>query len=80
MSNIKTLTRLMQELEDQLTVCMRCGMCQAVCPLFSETGREVDLARGKLALLDGLIQEMFKNPDGVVERLNRCVLCASSIS
>jgi glycolate oxidase iron-sulfur subunit len=77
MSDIKELTRLMQELEDQLTVCMRCGMCQAVCPLFSETGREADVARGKLALLEGLLQEMFKDPKGVYERLNRCLLCGS---
>jgi len=77
MSGIKELTTLMQELEDQLKVCMRCGMCQAVCPLFAETGREADVARGKLALLDGLLQEMFKDPKGVYERLNRCLLCGS---
>jgi len=56
---------------------MRCGMCQAVCPLFAETGREADVARGKLALLDGLLQEMFRDPKGVYERLNRCLLCGS---
>jgi glycolate oxidase iron-sulfur subunit len=77
MPNVKELTTLMRELEDQLTVCMRCGMCQAVCPLFAETGREADVARGKLALLDGLLQEMFKDPKGVYERLNRCLLCGS---
>jgi glycolate oxidase iron-sulfur subunit len=52
-------------------------MCQAVCPLFAETGLESDVARGKLALLDGLLQEMFKDPKGVYERLNRCLLCGS---
>jgi glycolate oxidase iron-sulfur subunit len=77
MSSIKELTTLMQELQDQLKVCMRCGMCQAVCPLFAETGHESDVARGKLALLDGLVQEMFKNPKGVNERLNKCLLCGS---
>ena len=77
MPGIKELTKLMQELEDQLTVCMRCGMCMAVCPLFAETGREADVARGKLALLEGLLQEMFKDPKGVYERLNRCLLCGS---
>jgi len=77
MSGIKILATLMQELEDQLSVCMRCGMCQAVCPLFAETGREADVARGKLALLDGLLHEMFKDPKGVYERLNRCLLCGS---
>jgi glycolate oxidase iron-sulfur subunit len=45
--------------------------------VFAETGREADVARGKLALLDGLLQEMFKNPYGVYERLDRCLLCGS---
>jgi len=48
----------MQELEDQLVVCMRCGLCQAVCRLFAATGREADVARGKLALLDGLAHSL----------------------
>lgn len=77
MAGMKELSALMKELEDKLSVCMRCGMCQAVCPLFSETGRESDVARGKLALLDGLIEELFKDPDGVYDRLNKCLLCGS---
>ena len=77
MSSLKELARLMEELEDQLVACMRCGLCQAVCPLFAETGREADVARGKLALLDGLAQEILKNPQGVLDHLNRCLLCGS---
>ncbi len=67
----------MRNLEDQLVVCMRCGMCQSVCPLYAQTGREADVARGKLALLDGLLKEMFDNPKGVSEHLNKCLLCGS---
>jgi glycolate oxidase iron-sulfur subunit len=52
-------------------------MCQAVCPLFDQTGIEADVARGKLALLEGLAGEMFKDPKGVYERLSRCLLCGS---
>ena len=77
MSSIKALARLMKDLEDQLVVCMRCGLCQAVCPLFAETGREADVARGKLALLDGLAQEIFKRPQAVQDHLVRCLLCGS---
>ena len=77
MADMKELIRLMKALEDQLIVCMRCGLCQAVCPLYAQTGREADVARGKLALLDGLLQEMFDDPGGVNERLNRCLLCGS---
>jgi glycolate oxidase iron-sulfur subunit len=77
MQDMKKLAQLLKQIEDQLVVCMRCGMCQSVCPVFAETGRESDVARGKLALLDGLLQEMFTDPDGVQERLLRCLLCGS---
>lgn len=77
MTSMKDLALLMKELEHQLNICTRCGMCQAVCPLFDQTGIEADVARGKLALLEGLAEEMFKDPKGVYERLSRCLLCGS---
>jgi glycolate oxidase iron-sulfur subunit len=77
MASMEALARLMRELEDQLVVCMRCGMCQSVCAVFDQTGREADVARGKLALLSGLMESMFEDPEGVYERLNKCLLCGS---
>jgi glycolate oxidase iron-sulfur subunit len=77
MASMEELTRLMRELEDQLIVCMKCGMCQSVCPVFDQTGREADVTRGKLALLSGLMESMFDDPEGVYERLNKCLLCGS---
>jgi glycolate oxidase iron-sulfur subunit len=77
MSSLKELVRLMQELEGHLAACMRCGLCQTVCPLFGETGREADVARGKLGLLAGLAQEILTNPQGVQDHLSRCLLCGS---
>ncbi len=77
MSDMRKLAELVKQLEDQLVTCMRCGMCQAVCPVFAETGRETDVTRGKLALLDGLIRQVFKDPEGVNERLTQCLLCGS---
>jgi len=74
---MEELVRLMRELEDQLVVCMKCGMCQSVCPVFDQTGREADVARGKLALLGGLMESMFDDPEGVYQRLNKCLLCGS---
>jgi glycolate oxidase iron-sulfur subunit len=77
MPRLKALGRLMQDLEDQVAVCMRCGLCQTVCPMFAQTGREADLARGKLALLDGLVQELLQDPRAVQDRLTRCLLCGA---
>ncbi|EGJ50510.1 (Fe-S)-binding protein [Desulfocurvibacter africanus] len=77
MADIHELAGLLKELDDQLVGCMRCGMCQAVCPLFAQTGREADVARGKISLLDGLANEIIRNPAGVKERLDRCLLCGT---
>lgn len=77
MVRVRDLVGMLRELEDQLAVCMRCGMCQSVCPLYGETGREADVARGKLALLDGLARQLLRDPAGVEKRLHRCLLCGS---
>ncbi len=77
MARIADLTKLMQQLDGLLAECARCGMCQAVCPLFAQTGHESDVARGKLALLDGLAQGLLDRPQKIAERLNRCLLCGS---
>lgn len=77
MSRIEDLIRMVKSLEDELVTCMRCGMCQSVCPLYAQTGRETDVARGKLALLDGLMKRIVEDPQGVKERLDKCLLCGS---
>jgi glycolate oxidase iron-sulfur subunit len=76
-SDVTQLARLVKELDDQLAVCMRCGLCQSVCPLYAQTGRETDVARGKLALLDGLAKDLLDEPQAARERLERCLLCGS---
>lgn len=77
MGNMNELAKTIKELEEQLVICTKCGMCQSVCPLFEQTKKEADVARGKIALLDGLMNQLFSNPKGVTERLNRCLLCGS---
>ena len=76
-SKMQQLARDIQNIEDQLAVCTSCGMCQANCPLFAQTHKEADVARGKIALIKGLIQEMFEDAKGVDERLQKCLLCGS---
>lgn len=77
MANMNELAELVKDLEEQLVTCIRCGMCQSVCPLFEQTRKEADVARGKLALLTGLMDNIFSDPDGVNQRLNKCLLCGS---
>lgn len=77
MKELIQLSALMTALEDQLLSCMRCGFCQAQCPLYAVTGRETDVARGKLAMLRGLAERILDDPEGVKENLERCLLCGS---
>ena len=74
---MKKLAGLVRELEDQLSACTRCGMCQAVCPLYRETSQESSVARGKMAILGGLMEEAFKEPRRSLEQISRCLLCGA---
>jgi len=75
--DLAQLRRLLTELEDQLVVCMHCGICQSVCPVYRQTGWESDVARGKLVLLEGLAKAMVDDPAAVSRRLDKCLLCGS---
>lgn len=76
-TDVNQLAKMLQELDDQMVACMKCGMCQAVCPVFAETMSEGDVARGKIALLENLAHEMIQDPEGVQNKLNKCLLCGS---
>lgn len=77
MTTIQELSQALMHLDDKLTACMRCGNCQAVCPIFAQSLRESDVARGKIVLIQNLAHEIIQNPDAVAERLDRCLLCGS---
>ncbi len=77
MDKMKQLAQDVKKLEKEIGACTRCGMCQANCPLFENTGKEADVSRGKLVLINGLIDGVFKDAKGVNERLERCLLCGS---
>jgi glycolate oxidase iron-sulfur subunit len=75
--DLHQLAKMLHELDDQMVTCMKCGLCQAVCPVFSETMKEGDVARGKIALLENLSHEMIADAQGVQDKLNKCLLCGS---
>ncbi|MGM0418893.1 MAG: (Fe-S)-binding protein, partial [Thermodesulfobacteriota bacterium] len=77
MTDLNRLASMLMELDDQMAACMKCGMCQSVCPVFSETMLEADVTRGKITLLEHLGREMIQDADQVSSKLNRCLLCGS---
>lgn len=77
MSNLQELAQKLMSLDDKITACMRCGMCQAVCPMFGCTGQEADVARGKLFLINNLAHMILEDPKALADKLGRCLLCSS---
>jgi len=77
MNKMERLAMDVKNLEEQLDICTRCGMCQASCPIYAKTRQESDVSRGKIVLIKGLIDQVFDDANGVSQRLNRCLLCGS---
>ncbi len=77
MSNLQRLAAQLMQLDDRIISCMKCGLCQAVCPMFGATMMEADVARGKLALVDNLAHRLIEDPEAVYDKLGRCLLCGS---
>ena len=77
MDELNLLANALMALDDKLSACMKCGMCQSVCPVFGETLLEADVTRGKITLLENLAHRLIDDPEAVDEKLNRCLLCGS---
>jgi coenzyme F420-reducing hydrogenase delta subunit/NAD-dependent dihydropyrimidine dehydrogenase PreA subunit len=58
-----------------LNKCIRCGYCYDQCPIFKETGWEIDSPRGKLILLYGLSSGELEPSDYVANKLFECFHC-----
>ncbi len=62
---------------DELARCNRCGFCQSDCPVFRAAGHEAGVARGRIALLRGLLEGRVEWSREVEEPLFECLGCAA---
>jgi glycolate oxidase iron-sulfur subunit len=65
---------------DEIARCNRCGFCQVACPIFRATGHEAGVARGRVALLRGLVEERVAWDNDLQEPLFNCLLCGACTS
>ena len=42
--------KVLSDYSQELAECVRCGACQAQCPVYLESGKEGAVARGKIVL------------------------------
>ncbi|MCF8093656.1 MAG: (Fe-S)-binding protein [Desulfotignum sp.] len=62
---------------DAISQCNRCGFCQVACPVFRSTGQESGVARGRLALLRGIIEERVPWGRELEDPLFTCLGCGA---
>ncbi|KJS88417.1 MAG: hypothetical protein JM58_01250 [Peptococcaceae bacterium BICA1-8] len=62
---------------EALKKCSRCGGCQAHCPLYTETGREAYVVRGKIELLENLLAGKLEWNERLSDIFSACLLCGS---
>ncbi|WP_243276916.1 (Fe-S)-binding protein [Desulfallas sp. Bu1-1] len=65
----------LKELQPALWRCNKCGACTSVCPLYRQTRDELMSARGKLSVIDALLEGHLKPGKGYEECLYNCLLC-----
>ncbi|MGD9947784.1 MAG: (Fe-S)-binding protein [Desulfobulbus sp.] len=73
----------LKHLEDYrpvLSQCVRCGACQAHCPVYRETGREGSVARGKIVLAASVLAGEIELDDRLREEISLCLLCGSCVA
>jgi len=61
--------------EEEIIKCMKCGNCQAVCPIYKETLGESSVARGKVQLARALLKGELKHTRKLDELFSLCLTC-----
>jgi glycolate oxidase iron-sulfur subunit len=57
--------------------CLKCGLCRSVCPVFAEVVDESACARGKIALIEALVENSLSLGSIFSDRLSKCLNCKS---
>lgn len=72
---------LLRDIDDALANCMKCGNCQAVCPVYRETRKEHSVARGKISLMQAVLTGKLPISgafDSVMAHCLNCKSCAAA--
>ena len=72
---MKEEKKLLEDIEDALANCMKCGNCMEVCPIYKEIQTESAVARGKLSLMEAVINGNAEISEGFDKRMAMCASC-----
>ena len=64
------------DLEEQVILCIKCGACQQVCPIFKELRSEASVTRGKINLIKAVVRgDLDPRTKNFAERMSWCLSC-----
>jgi glycolate dehydrogenase iron-sulfur subunit len=66
--------------EAELRRCVHCGLCSAACPTYALEGNELDSPRGRILLIQHMLEKGGAPEAGTVFHLDRCLSCLSCVS
>lgn len=70
------------DLQKMISRCNRCGFCQDVCPTYSSSQNEFDVARGRVRMMR-MVQEGQCDLTGdkaVLNQVDQCLLCGACVA
>ncbi|SPF37541.1 glycolate, D-lactate, or L-lactate dehydrogenase, iron-sulfur subunit [Candidatus Desulfosporosinus infrequens] len=65
--------------EKEVIRCIRCGACQNVCPVFKELQAESTVARGRVKLILGIINQDLDITSGFIDKMSLCLMCKACV-
>src|SRR5258706_16399176 len=60
--------------------CVHCGICTATCPTYTLLGDELDGPRGRIQLIQGMLESGAAPSTTVVTHIDRCLSCLACVS
>lgn len=60
--------------------CVHCGFCTATCPTYTELGDERDSPRGRIYLIQQMLESEEPAPASTVTHIDRCLSCLSCMT
>ena len=59
--------------------CIKCGLCRAVCPTLIETLSEPEGARGRITLVEAVLDGRLELSDIFADRISTCINCKACV-
>lgn len=74
------MTNTLEDFRQEPYKCIRCGLCQIVCPIYAVMGTEPSVARGKVRLVQELLEGNITTSPRLAEIMSLCLDCGACLN